>query len=469
MAFATVLLLVGVIALAAVLANRITERLYVPAPALVLIGTAIVVQLVPSVHRPNLHDVDHIVSIALIFILFDGGLHLGWSRFRRALRPIAALGVGGTFLTAAGAALVAHWVLGLDWYPALLVATAIAPTDPAVVFSVLGNREIDGPAGTILEGESGANDPVGIALMASLISAGGISGHAVGDVFGQFLLQMLVGTAVGVVGGYGLIEFIRRVPLPSAALHPVRTMGAIFLLFGVAALLHGSGFLAVFVAGILLSESRMPYRREVEHVHAAAASLGEIVAFVVLGLTVSLSELRHPDVWLAGLALALILTFVIRPVLAAPTLLGAGLARNEKGFVLLSGLKGAVPILLGTFLLAADLPGRERLFGIVVVVVAFSVLFQGSTLPALAGVLKLRMRAAEPQPWAFGVRLSDEPTVQQDFTISDELAGRTLAELTQPPFEVWISVLTRHGRLVPLTPHTRLELGDQAVITHRPA
>ena len=459
-AFAATVLLAGVIALAAVLANRIP---LIPAPALVLIGTAVVVQLVPSVHRPDLHLVDHLVSIALIFILFDGGLHLGWPRFRRALKPIGLLGVAGTFLTAAGAAVVAHWVLGLDWYPALLVATAIAPTDPAVVFSVLGQREIDGPAGTILEGESGANDPVGIALMASLIAAGHLSGGAALDVLGQFLLQMVVGAAVGVIGGRLLIEFIRRVPLPNAALHPVRTIGAAFVLFGVAAVVHGSGFLALFIGGILLSELRMPYRREVEHVHSAAASLGEIVAFVLLGLTVSLAELRHPDVWLAGLVLAGLLTFVVRPALAGLTLFGSGLARNEKGFVLLSGLKGAVPILLGSYLLDTDLLDRERLFGIVVVVVVFSVLVQGGTLPQLASALRLRMRTVPTQPWSFGVRLSEEPAARRELVIEDSDAGRTVSDLAEDG--VWVSVLIRDGRLVPLAPDTVLAIGDRITTT----
>ncbi|HEX2902499.1 MAG TPA: cation:proton antiporter [Jatrophihabitans sp.] len=464
MSIAAILLLSGLIALAAVLANRVTERLYVPAPALLLIATAVAVRFIPQLHRPNLHTVDNVVTIALVLILFDGGLHLGWPRFRSALKPITVLGVLGTFLTAAGAAVVAHWVLGLGWFPALLVATAIAPTDPAVVFSVLGKREIEGPAGTILEGESGANDPVGIALMASLLAAGGITAGAGLHVLGQFALQMAVGAAVGVVGGRALILFIRHVPLPSSALHPVRTIGSAFVLFGLADVLHGSGFLAVFIAGISLGEARLPYRREVEHVHAAAASLGEIVAFVVLGLTVSLTELSHPRVWLAGIALAVILTYVIRPALASFTLIGSGLVRNERVFVLLSGLKGAVPILLGTFLLDADLPDAERLYGIVVIVVVFSVLVQGSTLPALAAGLRVRMRTVTPRPWTFGVRLTDEPAGQREFTIDDELAGRTVAELARDPYDLWISVLTRAGRLVPLAPDTVVRAGDSVVV-----
>lgn len=463
--FAAEVLLVGLVGLAALLANRITQRLLIPAPALVLIGSAVAVAAVPGLDRPSQHAVDHVVTVALILVLFDGGMHIGWSRFSRALKPILTVGVGGTFLTAAGATAVAHWLIGLDWYSAVLVATAIAPTDPAVVFSVLGKREIEGNTGTILEGESGANDPVGIALMASLLSAGQLSGGATGQVLGEFALQMLVGAAIGIVGGRLITEFISRVTLPSPALHPVRTLACAFVLFGLAALLHGSGFLAVFVAGILIGDSELPYGREIEHVHSAAATLGEIVAFVALGLTVRLSELTHPGVWLAGLGLALVVTLLVRPALVGLCLVRSGLQRNERLFVVLAGLKGAVPILLGTFLFNADLPNAERLYGLVVIAVVFSVLIQGSTVPALARLLRIRMRTVELEPWTFGVRLQDEPAGRRELVVGSDLAGRSVSELASSPFDLWISVLIRNGRLVPLTAETVVEKGDRLLTT----
>ena len=156
----------------------------------------------------------------------------------------------------------------------LLVATAVSPTDPAVVFSVLGQREVEGRSGTILEGESGANDPVGIALMASLLAAGGLTGHAFVDIGGQFLLQMGVGAAIGVLGGRALLWFMRRVPLPSEGLYPLRTLACVLVLYGAATLAHGSGFLAVFVAGILIGDGRAPYKREIERFHWGAGQPG---------------------------------------------------------------------------------------------------------------------------------------------------------------------------------------------------
>ncbi|HEX3932407.1 MAG TPA: cation:proton antiporter [Nocardioides sp.] len=390
--FAWLLLLLSLVGLGGLLSHRVTRWVRVPPAAIMLVAAAVAVQVVPSLHQPPERAVERIVTVALVFILFEGGMGIGLTRLRSAAGSIAVVGVVGTFVTAAGVAVFCHLVVGLDWYAAALVATAVAPTDPAVVFSVLGQQEVQGRSGTLLEGESGANDPVGIALMASLISAGGISGGALLHVVGEFALQMGVGLAVGVVGGSLLRIFVERVPLPDSGLQPMRTIACVLLLFAVATLLHGSGFLAVFVAGVLMGEVRTPYRRELEHVHAGLASLGEVAAFVVLGLTVRLSTLGHADVWVPGLAVAVVLAVVVRPLLVGPLLAGSGLARNERWFVLLAGLKGAVPILLGLLLLEADVADPERLYGVVVVVVVLSVAVQGSLVPTLLR----RLRLADP-------------------------------------------------------------------------
>ena len=259
------------------------------------------VQVVPDLHHPPERLVERLVTLALIAILFDGGLHLGWSRFRAAAGPIAAVGVLGTFLTAAAAAAFLHWAFGLDWFPALLVATAIAPTDPAVVFSVLGRREVTGRSGTILEGESGANDPVGIALMASLIGAGEHQRRRrSARLPASSCCRWASAPRWASLGGRALLWFMRAVPLPSEGLYPLRTAFGALILFGLAGLAHGSGFLAVFVAGILLGDERAPYKREIERFHSALASLGEIVAFVVLGLALDLAVLTRADVLVPG-------------------------------------------------------------------------------------------------------------------------------------------------------------------------
>lgn len=464
--FAVIVLLAGAVGLVAVLSNRLTEWLRIPSPALVLVGAAVAVKVIPALHAPPRQAVEEVVTVALVCILFDGGMHIGWSRFRSAAAPIAVVGVLGTFLTVAAGALLAHLAFGLAWYAAVLVATAVAPTDPAVVFSVLGRREISGRSGIILEGESGANDPVGIALMASLIAAGGLSAGAFAKVGGEFLLQMGVGAAVGVAGGAALLWFTRRVPLPSEGLYPLRTLACALMLFGAATLAHGSGFLAVFAAGIVLGDARAPYKREIKRFHSALASLAEIVAFVALGLTIDLDVIFRADVWIPGLILGAALAFVIRPVLVGLCLIPARLPANERSFVLFAGLKGAVPILLGTFLFSAHLPGADRLFGIVDVVVVFSVVVQGSLTPAAARLLHVRMRSVDPEPWALGVRLQGEPSGVHRLTIraGSPADGRTIDELAGFPGDAWVSFVVRDGHLVPITGDSTLQAGDDVLV-----
>jgi cell volume regulation protein A len=355
----------------------------VPTAAFLLAGAAVAPKVIPGLNAPSHHVVEVIVSCALICILFHGGMHIGWSRLRPAAAPIAVVGVLGTVVTVAGIAVLARFGLEVSWYAALLLATAVAPTDPAVVFAVLGKRIIPGRASTILEGESGANDPVGIALMASLISAGSLTSGAVGSVAGNFALQMGVGLVLGVAGAGLLHLLLHRLALPSAWLYAAATLVIAFGLFGVTVLAHGSGFLAVFVAGILIGDADAPGKREVDRLQGVLASLAEIVAFVVLGLTVDLAEVAHLNVWLPGLLLGAALAFVIRPALVAPCLLPARLPRAERTFVLFCGLKGAVPLLLGTSLLTASVANPGRLYGIVVVIVFFSVVVQGAMVPLL--------------------------------------------------------------------------------------
>ncbi len=471
--FAQLLLVLSLLAVAAVLSNGLTARLRIPAPALFLAAAAVAAAALPGLTAPPERTVERIVTVALVCILFDGGMHIGWWRFQAAAAPIVVVGVAGTFLTAAAAAAVAHYGFGFSWYIALLLGTVIAPTDPAVVFSILGQREIAGRSSTILEGESGANDPVGIALLVSLLAAGSLSGSAGLHVVGQFILQLGVGAAFGLLGGRALLWFMRRISLPSEGLYPLRTLACVMVLYGATTVAHGSGFLAVFVAGIVLGDERAPFKREIERFHSALASLAEIVAFVVLGLTVHLFDLQQPEVWVPGLVLGVSLALFIRPLLVGLCLIPAKLGRNEAVFVLFAGLKGAVPILLGTLLLAANIPGARRLYGIVIVVVAFSVIVQGSLVPTVVRALHLPMRILQPQPWSFGVRLAEEPvgvlrlrvaagsradghTVQH---VADAVAGSAEAA------DVWVNMLVRGRALVSVRGDTRLQAGDEVLLS----
>jgi cell volume regulation protein A len=464
--FGATLGIVCLVGLLAVLSNRVSARLRVPAPAFFLVAAAAASDLVPSLGGLDITTVQRIVTVALLVILFDGGMHIGAARFRSAAGAIVWLGVAGTVVTAAALAAAAHWLFGFDWYLALLLGTALAPTDPAVVFSVLGRREISGPSGTLLEGESGANDPVGIALLVAILSAGGSAGWgAVGTGLGVFALQMVVGAVVGYVGGRALLVFMRVVALPSEGLYPLRVLASAGVVFGVATVLQGSGFLAVFVAGIVVGDERAPYKREIERFHSALASLAEIVAFTLLGLTVQLKTLPDGRAWLIGLVLAALMAFVVRPVLVGLVLWPVRLSRGERVFVLWSGLKGAVPVLLGTYILTTDDPGALRVYDVVFVVVLFSVVVSGGLVPWLATRMRLPMRVVEPEPWSLGLRFRDEPQGLHRYTVAPGAPadGGTIGGLPMGE-NAWVSMVSRDGALLQVRGETELAAGDELLV-----
>jgi cell volume regulation protein A len=415
----------------------------------------------PWLGRLSYTSVQQVVTVALAVILFDGGLRMGWRRFRSLAVASVWIGVAGTFVTAAAVAVAAHFLFPFGWQAALLIGTALAPTDPAVVFSVLGRREIAGRSDLLLEGESGANDPVGIALLA----ATGTGMSAIGQVMTGFVIQMAVGMLIGVAGGRALLLFMRRVPLPSEGLYTLRVLAGALVIYGLATVAHGSGFLAVFVAGIVIGDERAPYKGEIAHFHSALASLAEIVAFVMLGLTIRLYALPQANAWLTGLALAALLAFAIRPLLVGVLLWPVRLRFNERLFVLWSGLKGAVPILLGAFIVQAGVKDAPVIYEIIFVVVTFSVIVQGGTIPALARRLKIPLRTIEPEPWSLGIRFQENPEDLHRFVISAGAAavGTPIGGLPMPE-DAWISLIIRDGRPIPAQPDTQLQAGDEVVI-----
>ena len=464
--FGVAVLLAAVAGLAVLAASHLSERIKVPLPTLVLVATAVAVKVVPGLNPLPQSTASQVVTVALVAVLFSGGMHIGRRRLRSAVSPIMVVGVVGTFGTAALAGVIMHLAFGLSWYVALLVGTAVAPTDPTVVFSVLGRRQVSGRSGTILEGESGANDPVGIALMAGLLGAGGLTGAGVGHVAYTFVLQMVVGAVIGIAGGRLLLWIMRRLPLPGEGLYPLRTLAAALLLYGLAAVAHGSGFLAVFTAGIVIGDERAPYKREIERFHDALASLGEIVAFVTLGLTVDLHTLGQTSTWVPGVVLGITLAVVIRPLVVGLCLLPARLPGNERLFVQFAGLKGAVPILLGGYLLGTDIPHPARMYGIVVVVVILSVVAQGGTVGPVTRLLHLPVHVVEPEPWSLGVRLRTDPGNVLTFVVArgSRADGVEVSQLEGLPEDAWVTLLVRGGQLMAVRGDTALRAGDRLTV-----
>ena len=462
--FGVVVLVVSGTFTLALAGSKIGERLRIPAPAVFLLAAAVISDVFPRVGAHlSIHEVGRIGVVALIVILFDGGMEVGWRRFRRSAVPIASLGILGTFATAAGMALVAHFVFDFSWTTAGILGGALAPTDPAVMFSVLGNREVAGRSGTILEGESGANDPVGIALVIALLDFATKEHASAWSAVGEFVVSMAVGLAIGAGGAFLLLRLMRNVSLPSEGLYPIRTLAAAGVIYGAATLAHGSGFLAVFVAGLLVGDERAPFKAEIERFHTALASLAEIVVFVALGLTIDVTGLVTSSRLWEGLVLAVLLAFVVRPFVTAPLLLPIRLTAGERIFVMWGGLRGAVPILLAAFALDAGLGAGDRIYNLVFVVVAFSVLLQGSTLPLAARLLGIRMREVEHRPWHFSIRLPDEPERDLErFVVSPRgrAVGRAIRDLALGEY-AWISLIVHDGEPVQPRGSYVLQEGDE--------
>jgi len=391
--FGVAVLIWGLVGMAALLGHRVARLLRIPAPAIFLLVAAVLASEIKAVRDAvGLTLVVDLVTVALVVILFDGGLNLGRRRFREAAVPIVVLGVFGTFATTALIGVASHFIFGFDWKLAFVLGAALAPTDPAVVFSVLANKKLVGRTSAILEGESGFNDPAGIALLLGFVHLATHAHGSVASVFAIFALEMVIGGVIGVIGGLALARLLAsRAPL-LASQQPLRALAGVLVIYGAATVAHGSGFLAVLIAGIVMAGQQEQRGESIERFHSTLANLGEIVAFVLLGLSIRIHTVGEHWAWLIGIVLALLIAFVLRPVATLPLLAPIRLQRNERIFIAWAGLKGAVPILLGALAVVGGVPDSARVYAIVFVVVTISVVGQGGSLAFVARKLGIEMQ-----------------------------------------------------------------------------
>ncbi len=463
--FGTIVLIVAAGFALATLSTTLTGRVPVPAPAIFLLAAAAVSNIWPGVYEAvPIETVERIAVVALIVILFNGGIDIGWRRFRASAAPILSIGLLGTFATAGVVAVVAHYALGFDWILAGIVGAAIAPTDPAVMFSVLGRREVGGRSGTILAGEAGVNDPAGIALMLGMIELATHEDASFLVVVREFAVEMSIGLVLGLCGAIVLIRVLRRVRLATEGLYPVLALVLAGAVYGATSLAHGSGFLAVFIAGLALGDARTPYKGEIERFSGSLASLAELAVFVALGLTIDVSALSG-EVWLDGLVLALVLALLARPLVVLVTLGVARLSWAERAFITWSGLKGAVPILLAAFALLGNLAGAERVYGVVFVVVLVSVVGQGTLVPFVARALAIPIRERPVLPWELSVRLGEEPPAAYEFEVGagSRAAGRVIRDLPLGE-HAWVTLVVREGAATRPGGSLELRAGDRVLL-----
>jgi potassium/hydrogen antiporter len=418
----------------------------------------------------NLKDIElarTIGVIAIVLILFEGGLAAGWQEIRPVIGTGISLATLGTAATALITGLAAHWLLDIDLLAGLLLGSIAATTDTAAVFSVLRGSGLRRRLARTIEAESGFNDPVAILLVLGFIDWIKTPGYGLLDMLGLVARQLSLGAALGLLVGWISIEAFRRARLTTQGLYPVASIAAAALAFGAADQLGGSGFLAVYIVGLMLGGAAIPAKRTVEDFHAGVAWVSQIALFITLGLLVFPSQLG--GVALDGVLIAAVLMFVARPLGALLATRIGGFSLKESALVGWAGLRGALPVVFATFAVIEHVPQAERFFNIVFFVVLSSTLIQGATLDPLARALGLA--GEEPQaPRSLvevgAVRRLGAEVLEYPVRDGDALVGRVVREL-ELPRDALVNVLVRGDQALLPRGSTEVEAGDRLHILVR--
>lgn len=466
-----VILVAGVLLLLGIVSSKLSARAGIPVLVLFLgLGMLAGEEGIGGIAFDSYELAHAIGTLALALILFDGGLSTSISAIRTCWKPALSLATVGVVITAGITGAAATWLLGFTPVQGLLLGSIVGSTDAAAVFAALrsGGVRLPDRLGATLEVESGSNDPMAVFLTLGLIQV--LLGEmSLGpDLLGLLVRQAAWGTAAGLAIGFVGVGLINRIGLESEGLYPVLTSCCGLLAFGVAAAFGGSGFLSVYLAGIVIGNSRIVFKRGIFLFHDAGAWLSQIVMFVVLGLLSFPSRLL--GVALPALLLAVILVFVARPLAVALTVAPFRFGWREVVFLAWGGLKGAVPITLATFPALAGLPGADPIFNVVFFVVLVSALVQGWTLTPLARRLGLQ-RPPEPTPPVVleisSLRHVEGEVVDYYLGPESRVSGRQVRELALPQGAV-IAIIARGERIVPPQGSTRLEPGDHLIVVMEP-
>ncbi len=387
---ALLLAVAGAVAVAALALEPIARSLGVPTPLAFLLGGLLLGEVWDGSHaaaRPS--TIAIVGTVALVVVLLQGGYVCGLRAVCEQLVAVLTLGFAGTAVTFGLVAVAAHSLVGLSWTEALLLGAVLSPTDPAAVFAAVSRAGAGGVRVVrLLEAEAGFNDPVAIALTAALVAGAGSGGIDAGSVVWTTLREAVLGAVVGLAAGF-LSARVLGPRWPTLAMAPpLAVLAGGFATFGLGALAHGSGFVAVYLYGLVLGDDvDLPQADAVRSFGEQLSALAEIAMFVMLGVALAQVPLRHALVDAALVTVALVA--VVRPLIVYPFLRALRRTHGEAVFATVGGLKGAVPILLAALLLQAHLPGSDRLFAIAGLVVLASLAFQGPLVARLAPRLAL--------------------------------------------------------------------------------
>ncbi len=466
-----IILLAAILIVFGILSSKLSARLGLPVLVLFLMVGMLAGEDGPGgIAFDNAQIAHALGSLALAIILFDGGLQTPLTSIKQVWKPASVLATLGVLVTSAITGIAAAYILDVSLFYGLLIGAIVGSTDAAAVFSLLRNAgiHINPRLKSTLEIESATNDPMAIFLTVGLLEVM-VKGLEPGTgLLMLFIQQMGIGSAVGLVGGWLSVRIINRIHLTTSGLYPVMVAALGLLAFGIAANLGGSGFLAIFIAGVVIGNSRFVFQRSTFLFHDGLAWLGQIIMFVFLGLLINPSSLL--DVWLEGLLIAAVLILVARPLSVIPVLKIFGFNAREMTLVSWVGLRGSVPIILAIYPLIYGLPGASLIFSVVFFVVLISATIQGSTLPWVARTLGL----TEPAPATPAATLEitalgdvDADIVEYRLGTSSRASDRRLSQMALPDGTV-VAMITRGNQVIPPRGSTLLHAGDHLFIVMKP-
>lgn len=462
-----VILLGSALILLGILASKLSARLGLPMLVLfLLVGMLAGEEGLGRVVFDSPQAAHAIGTLALALILFDGGLQTPIASIRQVWKPAAALATAGVLLTALITGLAASYILPITLLEGMLIGAIVGSTDAAAVFSLLRGAGINlnSRVKATLEIESASNDPMAIFLTVGLLQILLQQASTSIEFVHLFVLQMGGGAIAGLAVGHLTIRLINRAHLQVTGLYPVTVTAAGLLSFGIAAHFGGSGFLAIFVCGVIIGNNRFAFQRSTFLFHDGLAWLSQITMFVMLGLLINPSTLV--EIWMEGLAIAAVLMFVARPLAVTPILWLFGFNRKECALVSWVGLRGSVPIILAIFPLIFGVPGAELFFSVVFFVVLISATLQGSTLPWVARKLGLieevrAMPAATLEITSIGD--IDAEIVEYTLSPNSRAVNRRLSSMALPE-GVLVAMISRDHQTIPPRGSTILQAGDHLFV-----
>jgi potassium/hydrogen antiporter len=399
--------------------------------------------------------------VALALILFEGGLTAGFQEIRPVFRASLSLAIVGTVGTAVICGFAASWLFDLSTLEGMLLGAIISSTDGAAIFALLRGSTLRRRLARTLEGEAGFNDPIAVLLVIGFIEWIEQPDYGIVDLLALFVTEMGIGAGIGLAVGIAATQALRHTRLASPGLYPVATLATAGMAFGGAEVLHGSGFLAAYVAGLIVGSGRLPAKQTVTVFHQGLAWVAQIVMFTTLGLLVFPSQLD--DVWLEGTALALVLVFIARPLSAFVATAFERFSAKERVLLGWAGLRGAVPVVLATFPVIEEVPNNDEFFNIVFFAVVISTLVQGSTAELIANRLGLTTNTpALPRPLVETgtVRRLGAEIVEYPVGRDDAIVGQLVRDLGLPR-DALLSVIVRGSEALLPRGSTRVEADDR--------